>query len=172
MSSSSAEMRVLLSEHARAYAEHTQIALAEAVVIRAVQQYWIRLARHELLIPSPPREASPLPIAISRAAERLGEVASQLPVPHAAYQLSLIYTSLLPPRWRSTHGIFYTPPALVERLFEQAEGAGLQWASARILDPAAGAGAFLVFAALRLSKELAGSSPPLHRSPFKQNSRL
>jgi adenine-specific DNA-methyltransferase len=155
-------MRAKLSEHAHTSAERTQLALAEAVTIQAVRVYWARIIGSlNLPLLPPPREARLLPREIVSVALQLGEVASQLPVSHAAYHLSLIYTSLLPLQWRAGRGIYYTPPALAERLLDQAEAAGLRWTTARILDPAAGAGVFLILAAQRLSQALQPSTPAL-----------
>jgi adenine-specific DNA-methyltransferase len=162
MALSLAEMRAKLSEHVHTTAEHTQLALAEAATIQAVRAYWARIPGSlNLPLLPPPREARLLPEVIASAATQLGEIASHLPVSHAAYHLSLIYTSLLPLQWRSGRGIYYTPPSLAERLLDQAEAAGLQWTTAHILDPAAGAGAFLILAAQRLLKAYETSTPAL-----------
>ena len=47
----------------------------------------------------------------------------------------------------SALGAFYTPPAIGQRLLDMATEAGVDWSSARILDPACGGGVFLVAAA-------------------------
>jgi len=51
----------------------------------------------------------------------------EFPVLEAAYRIGLIYTSLLPAQYRTNNGIYYTPPALANRLLDQAETAGIDW---------------------------------------------
>jgi hypothetical protein len=103
-------MRAKLVENTHISTARAQLALAEAVTIQAVRVYWAAIAG-SLSLPlfPPPREAHLLPEAIASAATQLGEAASQLHVSHAAYHLSLIYTSLMPPQWRAARGIYYTP---------------------------------------------------------------
>jgi adenine-specific DNA-methyltransferase len=95
------------------------------------------------------------------AARQFGAAVAGLSTSEAGYQLSLLYTGLLPSEWRATRGIYYTPTALAERLLDQAEAAGLDWSHARVLDPAAGAAAFLVPAALRMLRALGDCSPAI-----------
>lgn len=109
---------------------------------------------------------SPLSLALSyelepdarSIAQAIGELAAKLPIAEASYQLSATYTVLLPEVVRGSLGIYYTPPALTERLLDMAQEAGVDWASARILDPACGGGAFLLPVALRLASALKGNS--------------
>jgi adenine-specific DNA-methyltransferase len=79
----------------------------------------------------------------------------------AAYQLGSTYSEMLPAELRARHGIFHTPPALAERLLDQAESAGTNWRTARILDPAAGFGAFLIPAARRMAAAAARANPTI-----------
>jgi adenine-specific DNA-methyltransferase len=46
--------------------------------------------------------------------------------------------------------VYYTPPALTERLLDLVEEAGVDWGHGRVLDPACGGGAFLVPVAQRM----------------------
>jgi adenine-specific DNA-methyltransferase len=50
---------------------------------------------------------------------------------------------------------------LAGRLLDQATDEGVDWRSARVLDPAAGAGVFLVLAAMRMRRDLADCEPAL-----------
>ncbi|GGC58999.1 Eco57I restriction-modification methylase domain-containing protein [Chelatococcus reniformis] len=77
----------------------------------------------------------------------------------AGFLAGTIYTTALPAAYRASHGIFYTPPQLVDRLLAMADDASIDWRSARILDPACGGGAFLAAAALRMVAALEGSDP-------------
>lgn len=67
-----------------------------------------------------------------------------------AYLMGNLYTMLLPNNYRSDHGIYYTPPAIAERLLDILAAEGTDWATSNILDPACGGGAFLVTAANRM----------------------
>jgi adenine-specific DNA-methyltransferase len=152
------ELRAELRVQAQAAAGCVQVTLAEAISIAALQGYWASLTE-KLPLRTPPRTAGELPASLAAPARRLGEIMAPLPVAHAAYHLSLLYTSLLRPEWRAKHGVYYTPPALADRLLDQAEAAGLDWSKTHILDPAAGAGAFLVPAAARLMKTMGPCTP-------------
>lgn len=90
------------------------------------------------------------------------DIGSQLctnDVVKAAFYIGGVYTSLLPSKYRSENGIYFTPPALTNRLMETAEKAGVKWQSAKVLDPASGGGAFIAPVALRKIKALKKQSP-------------
>ena len=75
--------------------------------------------------------------------------------------LGAVYTSTLPNDYRAEHGIFYTPPALIGHLLDMATAAGMDWRTARVLDPACGGGGFLAAAALRMIAALDDIEPVL-----------
>ena len=77
----------------------------------------------------------------------------------ALHHLTSLYPALLSQEQRSALGAFYTPPCLSARLLDLATEGGFDWATGRLLDPAAGAGAFLVQAALRLRSSLRDGEP-------------
>lgn len=101
-----------------------------------------------------PREN--LPHSAEVLAESLGRTVARLDAETAAYHIGLIYTGMLPRPHRAERGIYYTPPAITERLIDQAEAAGIDWARARVLDPACGGGAFLAPVARRILETLTG----------------
>ncbi|MFN3727707.1 MAG: class I SAM-dependent DNA methyltransferase [Allosphingosinicella sp.] len=92
-------------------------------------------------------------------ASSIGREAAALPVLEGCHFLTSLYTTLLPGKDRSALGAFYTPPALTQRLLDLAEDGGVEWSSARVLDPASGGGAFLLEAAARMRQALEGSEP-------------
>ncbi len=92
-------------------------------------------------------------------ATSMGREAAALPLLEACHFLTSLYTTLLPGKERSTFGAFYTPPALTRRLLDLAEEGGVDWSTARVLDPASGGGAFLLQAAARMRRALEGSEP-------------
>ena len=87
-------------------------------------------------------------------ADAIGRVAAKLRVEDASYIIGSLYTGMMPARLRGQQGAYYTPPVLCERLLDLASDAGVDWRSARVLDPASGGGAFLVAAARRMAAGL------------------
>lgn len=92
-------------------------------------------------------------------AKAIGEAAAKLDVIEASYLLGNTYTAVLPESTRSSQGIFYTPPMLTRRLIQLSEDAGINWASARVVDPACGGGAFLAPVALKMRQALKHKKP-------------
>lgn len=92
-------------------------------------------------------------------AASIGREAAGLPVLEGCHFLTSLYTTLLPGKERSALGAFYTPPALTQRLLDLASEGGVDWSTARVLDPASGGGAFLLEAAARMRRALDGSEP-------------
>ena len=101
----------------------------------------------------------PLDKTTIELARTVGEQAAQLPIEQACYQLTTTYAALVPATIRSALGMYYTPPALTGRMLDMAEESGIDWRTARVLDPACGGGAFLLPAALRIRKALADAAP-------------
>ena len=88
-------------------------------------------------------QTTPLPPEASALAHTIGTAASFLEPTNASHQIGMIYTVMMPDKLRAELGAYYTPPVLCERLLDMATEAGVDWRSARILDPACGGGAFL-----------------------------
>lgn len=96
-----------------------------------------------------------------KLARSIGQKASGLPLDEALHFTTSLYPALLSDEVRSELGAFYTPPSLSGRLVDLATEHGVDWATARVLDPAAGAGAFLIQAARRMLREMEGVEPAL-----------
>lgn len=92
-------------------------------------------------------------------ARSIGIEAASLPLLEGCHFLTSLYTTLLPSKQRSDLGAFYTPASLNKRLLDLAEEGSVDWATARVLDPASGGGAFLLEAASRMRSALDGSEP-------------
>lgn len=105
--------------------------------------------------------AMPLGTSASLEAARLGARAAASGPGEAARLIGAAYAMALPGDHRALHGVFYTPPPLVEHLLDMAEGAGADLRTARVLDPACGGGAFMVAAAARMAARLAALEPAL-----------
>jgi adenine-specific DNA-methyltransferase len=110
---------------------------------------------------SPPTTVLDLPASVEAEAKALGYALAALPLIDANALLGRLYTLALPSAHRAAQGIFYTPSALVGRLLHKAEAAGHDWAKERAIDPACGAGAFLVLAAERMASALPDADPAI-----------
>jgi adenine-specific DNA-methyltransferase len=92
-------------------------------------------------------------------AQSMGRMAAVLPMFEGCHLLTGLYAILLPRSSRSALGAFYTPPALAQRLLDIATEGGVDWRTARVLDPSSGGGAFLLEAAARMRASMEGESP-------------
>jgi hypothetical protein len=93
-----------------------------------------------------------------RKAGKIGLLVSNMDVINAGYYISSLYTKMMPAERRTSWGVFYTPPAIVNRLIENVTKNGFDWRTGRILDPACGGGAFLAPLALKMVKESPGKN--------------
>lgn len=100
-----------------------------------------------------------LDVTSLQLAEGLGRMAAGLPLEEGSRALTSLYTVMLDGKERSDLGAFYTPAALTERLVDMAEEGGVNWQTARVLDPASGGGTFLLAVAGRMRKAMAGADP-------------
>ena len=137
---------------------------ARAVVFGVVAAYWKQLyavsGRGWALrnVPSD-IEVSSVPAEVGELAVSMGTAAAELDVVDASYMIGVLYTGMMPDRFRARLGAYYTPSALCERLLDMATEAGVDWRSARVLDPACGGGAFLAPVARRMAESLKDISP-------------
>lgn len=133
-----------------------------ALVQTVVRAWWQALETGLDLAPPPPsRGPVTLDAAVAAAARTYGQDLAVLPVAVAADRIGALHAGLMPGEERARHGVYYTPPALAERLVELADQGGVDWATARVLDPAAGCGAFLVPLALRMAAAARNVEPAL-----------
>lgn len=106
----------------------------------------VKLAHHQLQS-----------VATQDKALQIGLALSKCSATEAGYLVGTIYTSLLPDDFCSQNGVYYTPPILTQRLIQQASTAGIDWTTAKVLDPACGGGAFLAPLIEKKLKALAGT---------------
>lgn len=99
--------------------------------------------------------------AAAELARSIGRTAGKLPQLEALHHVTSLYAALLPEHYRGVAGAFYTPPCLAARLLDQAQEAGVDWGTAKVLDPAAGGGVFLVHVASRMVQALGQCEPRL-----------
>jgi len=93
------------------------------------------------------------------AADTMGLAASRLDAVSAGFFISTTYAAMMPNDLRARLGAYYTPPSLAARLLDQCAAAGVDWATASVLDPACGGGAFLAPVAERMVKALSHLEP-------------
>ena len=86
-------------------------------------------------------EEQSLDATTEQLARSIGIEVASLPLLEGCHFLTSLYTTLLPPKQRSDLGAFYTPASLNKRLLDLADEGGVDWATARVLDPASGGGA-------------------------------
>jgi adenine-specific DNA-methyltransferase len=137
---------------------------AHSFMYVVIETYWQEvhnLSLLELTLPllSIRINLSALDESVLAVAEAIGKAASRLEVINASYQLGNVYTSILSDDKRSGQGIFYTPPSLTNRLLQITEEAGVDWRTAKVVDPACGGGAFLTPVALRMMQALSDQQP-------------
>jgi len=141
-------------------AEGHRLAFARSFASAIVETYWTvrQLASPR---PTPPQAIERLALSgeAAVAAEQLGSGLAGRDPYAAAYLIGTIYATALPDAYRASHGIFYTPPELAEQLLVMAENAGVNWRTARVLDPACGGGAFLLPVAARMVAAMEGADP-------------
>ena len=131
---------------------------AKVFCAEVVSAYWSHLPSQprtplrQTFVPTYELGQEGLTLAIS-----LGKVVSQMSAENAAYAVGSTYAAMLPDTHRAKHGVFYTPPPLVEHLLDAATSAGVDWSSCRVLDPACGGGAFLGPIARRMCVGLQGA---------------
>ena len=109
--------------------------------------------------PSYGEDVGQLDATMATLAVALGAALCDLSPEEANAELGALYARLLPQPHRKEHGVFYTPRPLVQRLLDQAQAAGYNWASGNIVDPSCGAGAFLVEAARRITLAMRVAAP-------------
>lgn len=154
-----ARARMLARAWAEAFPETRRTDLAALFARRAIERLSAKIVPEHILSRPIEEPSGRLDIAARRLAESIGDEASRLPLIESLHFVTSLYPILLAPKDRGRLGAYYTPPVLCARLLDQAVEAGLRWATARVLDPAAGGGAFLIHVALRMRDSLAGVDP-------------
>lgn len=134
------------------------LAVARGLAFALVKAYWETAhsgwnASTLCCPPLPPQlNLEPVPSQITSQMQDMEAHLAGMEVIEASHFIGTLYTQWMPRRTRSALGAFYTPPAIGQRLLDMATEAGVDWSSARILDPACGGGVFLVAAAQRMAK--------------------
>lgn len=154
--------RALTRALAADVAQEHRLAFARSLTFVAAASYAASLYPTTAPLPLPDElRLTPLPPQANRIATELGAGLAGIPPAEAASLLGAIYTSTLPADFRAAHGVFYTPPEIVRLTLDMAERAGVNWRTARCLDPSAGGGAFLIGMIRRLRMALSGTEPAL-----------
>lgn len=154
-----ARARLMCRTWAETVAETRRIDHAAAFARRSMEAFAAIVAPDLVLSPSLAAPFASLDAAALTLAASIGKEAARLPQVEGLHFITSLYTALLPEQQRGALGAFYTPPALTNRLLDQATEAGLDWASAKVLDPAAGGAAFLIGAVARMRAAMANARP-------------
>ena len=138
-----------------------RLAFARGFVFEVISAYWQERQRHDgptrsLLEPPLNVGIASVPGTMRESARTVGIAAADSDILAASYMIGVLYTATMPDRLRTQLGAYYTPPELCERLLDMATEAGVDWHSARVLDPACGGGAFLSAVARRMVDQMAG----------------
>ena len=140
-----------------------QLRFAQIIIIKIVSAYWQELQARSVChcpLRDPPFDIANASVSddAKMLAETVGKAVAALDVMNASYMVGMLYTGMMPTKLRAELGAYYTPPALCERLLDMATRAGVDWQSARVLDPACGGGAFLSPVARRMVEIFKGCS--------------
>ena len=157
-------VRVMVRALAQTMEDEERFQMAQSFGCALVNSWWQasnQLAQTSMGLRRPAKalSAHALTEAMTGVAQSTGELAARLEPEIAAYQIGLTYTYVLPAAYRATHGIYYTPPVLTERLINLATKTGVDWKSCRVLDPACGGGAFLAPIAKHIIEQMPECSP-------------
>ena len=140
------------------------LAVARSIIFGVISSYWRELESvigyQWPLCPLPSSiDRVSLPAEADQLAQRIGTRAAALDVLDASYLIGILYTGLMPRGFRTALGAYYTPPPLCGRLLDLATQHGVDWRTARVLDPASGGGAFLAPVARRIAQSLRDANP-------------
>jgi adenine-specific DNA-methyltransferase len=149
--------RVMARASSETIAEGRRTAQAALFSRAAIEAFAAEVAPALTLSPPFVAVRGKLDATARQLAASIGREAAALPVMEGCHFLTSLYATLLPGKERSALGAFYTPPALTQRLLDLAVDGGVDWSTARVLDPASGGGAFLLEAAMRMRGALEGS---------------
>jgi adenine-specific DNA-methyltransferase len=138
-----------------------QLDFSRSFIKEIISNYWNNICQQRK-VDIPLRETnfplSTLSWEALRKAGKIGLLVSKMDVINAGYYISSLYTKMMPAERRTSWGVFYTPPAIVNRLIENVTKNGFDWKTGRILDPTCGGGAFLAPLALKMVKESPGKN--------------
>jgi adenine-specific DNA-methyltransferase len=145
-----ADLRNWLVEMAADRSDAARLDFARGITAAVMRSYW-RNCCAAMSTVQPIREP-PVELHALAAGKHLqfADACTVLPAFRAFFEIGELYTSLLPTPFRSQHGVYYTPPELVAQLLDHASREGIDWATARVLDPSCGGAAFLAYLAERI----------------------
>ena len=147
--------------HLRAVAATTpageRLHLARGFAFSAIEAYWKKLwVGNDACRPLPalPQgiETDCLADGAREAAWAIGTSVAGLKEKDASFIIGGLYTAAMPERLRANWSPLH-PTSSLRRLLDMATEAGVDWNSARVLDPACGGGAFLLAVAQRMLEE-------------------
>ena len=156
--------KIMAKAWARSFTENEHLPQAQTFIFKIIESYWQKIHDNNEFTKALPflferfsfKRLDKSALALAKA---IGMSAAKLNVIEASYHLGNIYTSVLTDNTRSSGGIFYTPPVLTSRLIYLSENAGVNWRTAKVIDPACGGGAFLAPVCLKIAERLVEKEP-------------
>ena len=132
--------------------------LAQDLTFLVVKSRWAALTKdsnHKPPLRSPsvalcPNSLSPI---LGTLTSQFGELVAKCDAQFAAYEVGMLYTSLLPKSEKSLGGIFYSPPTISKMLVSLADDAKANWSCHRFLEPSCGGGVILTAIAERCQRQ-------------------
>lgn len=143
-----------------------RLATARAFVFATISSYWSNAQKYgpkSWTLSNLPNgiECATISDSALALAKSMGSAAADLDGMEASYLIGVLYTAMMPGKVRADFGAYYTPPALCDRLLDMATDAGVDWRTAKVLDPACGGGAFLSPVARRMAEQLSDCAPEI-----------
>ncbi|WP_132051835.1 HsdM family class I SAM-dependent methyltransferase [Pseudocnuella soli] len=156
--------RTMLKAWSESLPEDQRLSYGRSFVYYLIKQYWEKFYPASDLKFNLPNfngelKFRKLNVTLHSLAESLGNSASKLSLIEANFHIGAIYSATIPNKVRAEKGIYFTPPLLTNRLLQLIEQQGIQWGTARILDPACGGGAFLAPVALQIVSSVSEDDP-------------
>lgn len=158
-----ADARRVLVRLMSKYKDDDRKAVAMQICARIVRSIWA--ANISNSYPSAILRAAPatpysvfLCSALTELADQIGDCAAKLPHDQATFEIGLTYTALLAKKEQAASGMYFTHPALAVHLINVAARNGVNWLTARILEPACGGGGLILEIAQRILNEVSDQS--------------
>ncbi|MGC3947980.1 MAG: N-6 DNA methylase [Chryseolinea sp.] len=155
--------QVMVRAWAESLPQATRLMYVQSFMHVFVHSYWKLVHNATGLQPKLPNNRPSIPTltldeSVQAVAVAMATACSKIDIIDASFYIGNAYTSMLPESTRTLQGIFYTPPSLTRRLIDLASKAGVDWSTAKVVDPACGGGAFLAPVCLKIVDSLKSRS--------------
>lgn len=132
----------ILQKYIHTASTENRTIIAQTILQSILKSYWKARFKKEKGFPHPgyinQKHLRKIEEGAAASSRMIGKYAATLDGTEASYLIGNVYTALIPVEIRSANGVYYTPPGLTGRLLNLAEKAGVNWSTAKVLDPACG----------------------------------